>query len=376
MLLIKKTKCLFIKKANYAYINHILKKENFFYKPKNIEKILNGNQKGTRYGNIVLERNENNQKVKRFLKIVIDGKLKTSKLFIRQVKITDTLNRDTKINFSTVALIKSYLNYPIPYAIFETREDGENFGFMHDKPYFYEKFSEKEMYNLVNTIYSFHNTGDNISSNIWKYTRDIKSNINYYKKESSKWLDKKITHKLINGEIVEKRVRELLTLYTNIQNIEKIIMNIFDKNWQYVNNSMTNNKHYLIHADMQIDNLYKNSNGSIELLDFEWVSKSDNPVIAIMYDYGNLRARAWSSSSFQFMLDKIMLEVGKKYYEDINIIKAGLDLGILRSALMMSRYHLDFKNTTKDDKRTEEDYQNMYPKTITSLINILKKYNL
>jgi hypothetical protein len=109
------------------------------------------------------------------------------------------------------------------------------------------------------------------------------------------------------------------------------------------------------------------------LLDFEWVSRSDNPVIAIMYDYGNLRARAWSCPSFQAMLDKTMLEVGKKYYENIDIIKAGLNLGILRSSLLMCRYRLDFKNTTKNDKRTEEDYQNMYPITIASLASIIKK---
>jgi thiamine kinase-like enzyme len=367
-------KFLFIKKANYAHINSILIKEGFMYTSQDIENLLKGNQKGTRYGNIVLERNEDSHRIKRFLKIVINGKFETYKLFIRQVKITEALHKNIKITSPTTALIKSCLTFPVPYAIFETREDGEDFGFMHDKPSFYEKFNEKEMYDLVNTIYSFHNTGTSINPNIWKYTRKMTSNINHYKKESQKWLKTKIIHKSVDGKIVEKKVEELLTLITGIQNIKEIIMGIFDKNWQCVINSKVNNKYYLVHADMQIDNLYKHQNGTIELLDFEWVGKSDNPVIAIMYDYGNLRARAWSSKQFQEMLEVTMLEVGKEYY-NIEIIKAGLDLGILRSSIMMCRYHLDFKNTTRNDKRTEEDYQNMYPKTIASLVNILKKYS-
>jgi hypothetical protein len=367
-------KSFFIRKANYTRIEYILKKERFLYNSDDIKNLLKGNQKGIRYGNIVLERNENGHKIKRFLKIVLDGSLKTYKLFIRQIKITDALHKSTQITSPTIMLIKSYIDSPVPYAIFETREDGEGFGFMHDKPSFYEKFTEQEMYNLVNTIYSFHNTGVKINPNIWKYTRNTTSNINHYKKESQKWLKTRIIHKLADGTIVEKRVQELLTLYTGIQNIEEIIMSIFDKNWSYIINSKINNKYYLVHADMQIDNLYKHQDGTIELLDFEWVSKSDNPIIAIMYDYGNLRARAWSSLVFQTVLDKTMLEVGKKYHKNINIIKTGLDLGILRSSLMMSRYHLDFKNTTKNDKRTEEGYQSMYPKTLTSLLNILKKY--
>lgn len=361
-----------LRKANYARVDLILKNENFVYTAQDIENILKGNQKGIRYGNIVLERNENGKKQKRFLKIMLDGTLRTYKLFCRQVEVSDLLHKDTKITAPTMAVIKYSLNSPVPYAIFETRENGENFGFMNDSQSFYESFAYEEMQNLVNTIYSFHFNGAHIDSHVWKYTQNISSDLNHYKKELKVFLDTKILHKTADGKFMEEKVKKLLAEYIELSNIEDRIMQILEENWKYVNSSKIKNKYYLVHADMQIDNIYKHPDGTFELLDFEWVGKGDNPVIAIMYDYGNLRARAWSSPLFQSMLDKAMLEEGKKYYEDENIIKAGIELGTLRSSLMMSRFHLDFQNTIKKDKRTEEDYQNMYPKTLNTLESVLK----
>ena len=130
----------FLKKADYARVEMILKSENFVYTVQDIKNLLKGNQKGIRYGNIVLERNENGQKQKRFLKIMLDGTLRTYKLFCRQVEVTDLLHKDKKITSSTMAVIKFSLNPPVPYMILETRENGENFGFMSDNLHFYEKF--------------------------------------------------------------------------------------------------------------------------------------------------------------------------------------------------------------------------------------------
>jgi len=78
---------LFLKKANRSHIEQILKNEGFIYSQQDINNLLKGNQKGTRYGNIVLSRKENGIHKKRFLKIVLDGRWKTFTLFRRQVKI-------------------------------------------------------------------------------------------------------------------------------------------------------------------------------------------------------------------------------------------------------------------------------------------------
>ena len=361
-----------LRKANTRHISNILKKEGFVYTPQDVENILKGNQKGTRYGNVVLTRNENGQEFKRFFKVIIDGKFKTFKLFQRQIKITEALDKDNEFKIPVIKVIKHSLNEPVPYAILEVRENGEDFGFMNDNPRFYEKFSENEIERLVEVIYSFHNAGLNIRKDIYKYTQNISSNIIKYKNDAKKLLETIITHKSEDGILIKKSVKEFIESYLGCKNLENIIFNIFDKEWKHVVSSKVKDDYYLVHADMQIDNIYKDKNGDFELLDFEWVGKSDNPITAIMYDYGNLRARAWSSSTFQQVLDRKMLEIGKKYYKDINIITSGLILGKLRSSLMMCRFHLDFINTVKKDKRIEEDYKKMYPKTLSDFNESIK----
>src|ERR1035437_6350468 len=108
-------KYFFLRKANCARVENILKKENFIYTVEDVKNLLKGNQKSIRYGNVVLERNENNQKQKRFLKIIIDGTLKTYKLFRRQVMVADLLHKDTKITSPTMAVVGYSFSSPVPY---------------------------------------------------------------------------------------------------------------------------------------------------------------------------------------------------------------------------------------------------------------------
>jgi len=130
---------LLIRKANQRRISAILKKEGFIYSNDTVANLLKGNQKGVRYGNVVLPRKEGEIQIRRFIKIVLDGTLKTYRLFKRQIKITVALHDDKNYTSPTLAVIRYSLTPAVPYAIFETREDGEGFGFMHDTPEFYER---------------------------------------------------------------------------------------------------------------------------------------------------------------------------------------------------------------------------------------------
>ncbi|MDR3558533.1 MAG: hypothetical protein P4L61_03310 [Candidatus Pacebacteria bacterium] len=339
-----------------------------------MKNLLKGNQKGVRYGNMVLERAEEGATRRRFVKIMLDGKRKTYKLFERQVRIASALHDDKDFHSPTLEVIKHSLKPPVPYAVFETREDGNGYGFMHDDPAFYGSCTEDHVRKLAKAIYAFHQAGFNIRKSTLKLTRQISSNVGFYKKEFRRLLDKEIMHRSTDGKETTKKVEELLVRYSGMQNIRSRLMNVLEEDFKEVKNSMTNNGCYLVHADMQIDNVYKHENGDFELLDFEWVGRSNNPVIAIMYDYGNLRARAWSSPSFQSLLDNAMLEAGMSAYPNsVEMIKAGMRLGVIRSSLMMSRYHLDVINTLKKDKRTEQDYFAMYPRSIAALVQELTR---
>jgi len=363
----------FIRKANYDRISLILKAEGFIFEDADVQSLLKGNQKGVRYGNMVLERVEAGGRQKRFIKIMLDGTQRTFKLFERQVKIASALHDDKDFHSPTLEVIKHSFKPPVPYAVFETREDGNGFGFMHDDPAFYGSCTEEQIQKLVKVICSFHQAGFGIRQSTLKLTRLIHSSIRFYKKEFSKLLGTEIIHRSKDGNETTKSVEELLVLYAGMPNVRARLMQILEDDFIQVINSRTNKGFYLVHADMQIDNVYKHQNGDFELLDFEWVGRVDDPVVAIMYDYGNLRARAWSSTSFQNILDKAMLEVGSNMYPDsVEMIKAGMRLGVIRSSLMMSRYHMDVVNTLEKDKRTEQDYFDMYSKSIAALVQELR----
>lgn len=361
-----------LEKATEGGISAALQKEGFDFLTADVENLLKGNQKGVRYGNMVLTRNESGTKRERFVKVMLDGERKTFKLFERQVKVSDALHKDAQYTFPTLEVVKQSLASPVPYAIFETREDGEGYGFMHDKPEFYAKFGEPEMQKLVDVMYGFQNAGANVDKGVLKLAREIPSTLEFYQREFDKLLKKRVKHRPRGGKDTTARVEELLAQYTGIANIRERIMQVLGDCFVQVEASQTRTQ-YLVHADMQIDNVYKHQNGDFELLDFEWVGKTNNPVVPIMYDYGNLRARAWSSPSFQHLLDETMLTEGlKNHPQKEEMLKAALTLGKLRSSLIIMRYHLDVANTVKKDKRTEDDYFKMFPASIASLVEALK----
>ncbi len=355
-----------LRKATPSLIENILKKEKFTYTKNDIVTLLKGNQKGTRYGNIILERSEDGQMVKRFLKVVLDGTWRTFTLFERQVKISEMLHRDPTYTAPTLNILHSHLSHPVAYAIFETRESGNDFGFMDDKKESYEQFTTKEIENLVEALFSFHHIGEHVDPTIWKYTRALDFSKEYYVKKIHNLFATRITHKKENGDMVFDTVENIIKTYTNIKDPLKQTLSVFTENWK----ESDRNKTYLVHGDMSLDNTYKHPNGKIELLDFEWVSHTKNPLIALMYDYGNVRARAWSSPSFQSALDSHMLNIGEKYTDETTL-QRGMTLGKLYYSLTMCRFHLDFTNTVKKDRRGDEEYFRMFPASLHTLLTTI-----
>lgn len=273
------------------------------------------------------------------------------------------LYRDPTYTAPTLNVLHSHLSHPVAYVIFETRESGNGFGFMDDKKESYEQFTTEEIKNLVEALFSFHHIGDHVDPAIWKYTRALDFSKEYYIKKIHNLFATRITHEKENGDIVFDTVENIIKTYTNITDpVDRAIL-VFTKIWK----EPFANKIYLVHGDMSVDNTYKHQNGEIELLDFEWVSHTKNPLIALMYDYGNVRARAWSSPSFQTALDTHILNIGKKYHDGATL-HSGMTLGKLYYSLTMCRFHLDFTNTVKKDKRSEEEYFLMFPTSLYTLL--------
>jgi hypothetical protein len=363
-------KYIFLRKAKSKDIAKILSINNFIYTEEDVKNFLLGNEKGVRYGNKVLIRKEKERESKYFLKIMLDGKMKTYQAFFRHVKVATALSCDKSYYHPVIKVIKFSFNFGVPYAIFETRDEGDGFGFMHDSKEFYESCTKNDVVSIAEAIYGFHTAGLHINKDIWKYTVNIDSDFSSLFFYIRKDLNQVITHKTKEGKIVVKKVKEILEMYSGYTNIEDKITYFFKKEWKYIQSLNQLNNNYIVHADMSIDNMYKHKDGKFELLDYEWVGKAHNPIVPIAHDYGNLHRRAWSSPQFQKMLDEVMLEIGVKYY-DRQIVESGLRLGSMKFCIMINRFHLDYKNTVEKDKKTEEEYIEMSDKAISSFKEVI-----
>ena len=97
----------FVKKLAIKDIENILVKENFIFTDDDVKDLLSGNKKGVRYGAKILERVEGQQKVERFIKIVLDGKWQTYQLFKRQVFVTEVVQNNPEKESEVIKVINS-----------------------------------------------------------------------------------------------------------------------------------------------------------------------------------------------------------------------------------------------------------------------------
>ena len=114
---------------------------------------------------------------------------------------------------------------------------------------------------------------------------------------------------------------------------------------------------FMTHGDLSPSNIYVADSGGITFLDREWTGASGNKLLALIYDYGNLRARSWNNKEFRETLDD---ELKKQLGDEAG--KTVISLGILRShcnlAGFFENYPLEVQENEIETQRrlgTEED---------------------
>lgn len=110
---------------------------------------------------------------------------------------------------------------------------------------------------------------------------------------------------------------------------------------------------HIVHGDYSPNNVFLGDGLASDKfigLDFEWAGYSQNEILASIYDYGNMRARAWNNPDFQAALDREMVAsyTAQGQPEEGKVIVA---LGTLRSSLNLSSY---FENIPENFEYPEE----------------------
>lgn len=258
-----------------------------------------------RYGYVVGARLENGEEVRRFLKVLVRNDFRTHKLFARQIFFTQFLKQSGAL--PTRGVLAYNIN-PLRgprFAVFETYEKGDKIGFL-DSFEEMRGLTENHARTCAKALHSFHNLNiSQVSPKLrfvlqrsWGSFSRLRKFLKYYMKKKVVPVD---TGK---REVFEK----VLSRRLNVDNFGQRASELLD-NWESVVNDKRNEGRYFVHGDLAPVNLYVHDDGGIEFLDFEWVGVSSNKALALIKDYGNLRARSWNNRTFRKAMDEEMIRI-------------------------------------------------------------------
>lgn len=122
---------------------------------------------------------------------------------------------------------------------------------------------------------------------------------------------------------------------------------------------------YITHGDLAPNNLYVKNDNDIIFIDREWTGISKNKFLAMIYDYGNLRARSWNNEEFRNGLDRSIME----RLDDKEAAQAVIDLGILRSHALLA----GFMENYDKEKQLDSEQKERKESTEKDLLKIFKE---
>ena len=324
----------------------VLKEQSFIIGDRERELIQERISNGRRYFFMVAKRIEGKETVERFIKIPENNTKKLLVPFQRQIEIAKYIKTAQIIN--TRGIIASNYNPKkgMPFVIMETFPvNHSKIGFIQgDKGT--ELLGVREAKRVIDQILKFHSISvKSLPSNLKKILKTYPGNYKSFKREIFRYLNKKVRPLDVKGKpeafykILERRLgisdlkdkaRELLT------NLEPIV------------DSRENRKASIVHGDMAPNNLYVFDSGDVELLDLEWVGTFKNKAIAMILDFGNLRARSWSNEEFREALDDELIKIYRNQGQE-ELGKAIVQLSILRSHIQLSGFFENYEKAKQKD---------------------------
>jgi hypothetical protein len=363
--IVKKKYILYIMKKKHStkyfpgIVQDILAHQGFILDEKiqeQIEKILSQNR---RYFYFVGERDEKGQKISRFIKIPANRTKKLLIPFTRQVVFARVLDSHGIIPTRSVIEACTISDVKYPFAIFETLpSESQTIGFIEEDNGS-ELLTSQHAQEVMSQLFALHTfPASRLSSkelSLAKVPR-YKSTYPNFRRQVFWYLNKLISPQDIGDlpfySVVEKRF--------GISGIKDIIYRIFETHRKVMESDEFVHP-TLIHGDMAPNNLFVFDDGRVELLDLEWMGVVNHQLLALIYDYGNMRVRAWKNREFRSSLDT---ELFKKHPQDV--AQAVFDLSILFNygsiAGFLENYPIDKFNQAEEIRRrkvTEEDLKEL-----------------
>ncbi|MBI2591367.1 MAG: hypothetical protein HYW34_01675 [Candidatus Brennerbacteria bacterium] len=314
---------------------------------------------GRRYFFMVAKRVEVKKTVERFIKIPENNRKKLLLPFQRQIEIAKYIKAHRIINTRGVVASNFDPKKGIPFVVMETFPARQSkIGFIEsDKGV--ELLDVREAKHTIDQLFKFHSISiKSLPARLTKILKIYPGDYKGFRREVFRYLNKKV--KPLDGKGKAEPFHKVLERRLEISEIKNKTKELLTR-LESIINSKQNRVPSIVHGDMAPNNLYVFNSGDVELLDLEWVGIFKNKAIAMILDFGNLRARSWSNEKFRNGLDD---ELVKKYHvkgqEEIG--KAIVQLSILRSHVQLSGFFENYERAKQKDslqtrrrKSTERD---------------------
>lgn len=330
-------------------VDKLFEREQFFLAPETQEVMQKQIEANKRFVCIVGTHKEGDKEVERFFKIPIRGAERIDRPFKRQILFGKFLSKDGRIKTRDIVAENLNREEGLPYAIMETFESGDaKIGFIAN-PKDIELLTAREARSCIETLERLHSIDSKTMP------EDVREALQHFSGSAEEFfdailenLDKKV--RALDTEDEEECYHRVLNRRLGVPNFREKVQELLDV-FRDVIKEEGGKKEVLVHGDLSPTNLYVYDNGEVEFLDFEWSGICNNEALAMIIDFGNLRARAWNNKEFRDALD---IEILKKYQEEgrEDVGKAIVALGILRSHMGLAGF---FENYPLKKQRREEE---------------------
>ncbi len=131
-----------------------------------------------------------------------------------------------------------------------------------------------------------------------------------------------------------------------VKDLRKAVGELFAKYEKVVASFQQKKKYFLVHGDCCPRNTFYGDAGKVELTDFGDSGVTKNELLAMVHDFGNMRARAWNNRAYREALDEAIIE----HYRAAGNEEAGravVALGILRSHMCLAGFFENYDESTQ-----------------------------
>jgi serine/threonine protein kinase len=337
----------------------VLAEQNFIVGDAERKTIQKRTTNGRRYFFMVVKRIEGKNTIERFIKIPENNTKKLLLPFQRQIEIAKHIKSHRIISTRGVVASNYDPKKGIPFVVMETFPTNQSkIGFIEGDSGV-ELLGIREARQTIDQLQKFHSISiQTLPTRLKKILKIYPGDYKGFRREVFRYLNKKV--KPLDGKgktepfhkVLERRLR-IPEIKTKAKKLLAQLEPIID--------SRSSRVPSIVHGDMAPNNLYVFNSGDVELLDLEWVGVFKNKAIAMILDFGNLRARSWRNEKFRNALDDALIKIYRAKRQE-KIGRAIVQLSILRSHIQLSGFFENYARPKQKDllqtrrrKQTESD---------------------